>query len=84
MGKILRKFFVGEGGGKGVALFVISQLWVSLIVAQLIFGMPLWLYIVINLIGIVGSVLIYVLIAMKRVKLSNEQVNNGSKTIEKL
>ena len=84
MGKILRKFFVGEGAGKGVALFVISQLWVSLIVAQLIFGMPLWLYIVINLIGIVGSVLIYVLIAKKRVKLSNEQINNGSKTIEKL
>lgn len=84
MGKVLRKFFIGEGAGTGMALFVISQLWVSLIVAQLIFKMPLWLYIVINLTGIIGSVLIYILTAMKRVKLSKEQGNNGRETIETL
>lgn len=68
MGKILRKFFEGEGASKGMAFFVISQYWVSLVVAQLIFSMQVYMYVMLNLLGVLGSILIYWLIVFAKRK----------------
>lgn len=59
IGKILRKFYSGEGVSKKMKWFVISQLWVSLIVAQFIFTMHWAGMLLINSVGILSSLLIY-------------------------
>jgi uncharacterized membrane protein YbaN (DUF454 family) len=59
IGKLLQKFSSEKKVSKAFAWFVISQLWVSLIVAQLIIS-PKWLYItIINILGTVASIFLY-------------------------
>lgn len=62
IGRVIEKYFSGNKVSKGSIWFVISQWWVSLIVAQVIIR-PNWNWIIyINLFGILGSVAIYYLI----------------------
>jgi len=59
MGKVMRKVFGEEKTPLGYKLFVISQLWVSLIVAQVFFIRGTWQLIAINAGGIICSLLIF-------------------------
>jgi uncharacterized membrane protein YbaN (DUF454 family) len=61
LGKALKKF--GEkGNSTKVKWFVISQFWVSLIVAQFVFDLSYPMIIAINTVGIIGSIVIFKLI----------------------
>lgn len=62
IGKVIEKYFSGNKVSKGAIWFVISQWWVSLIVAQVIIRPDLKWIILINVIGVIGSVLIYFLL----------------------
>jgi len=57
--KVLQKYTSGEKISKPLVWFVISQLWVSLIVAQVLFKPNLVFIIVLNLLGILGSIFFY-------------------------
>lgn len=70
LGKVLKKFNEGNVSKK-TTWFVISQYWVSIVVAQFIFTMSLPAHIVLNCVGIVGSIIIYKLINNE--KKSNEE-----------
>ncbi|WP_343667586.1 YbaN family protein [Chitinophaga sp.] len=59
MGKVLARYSHGEGVSKGMVWLVISQLWVSLIVAQGLLRPEVWVMVVINAAGLAGSMLIY-------------------------
>lgn len=59
IGKVLQKYSSGEKISKPLVWLVISQLWVSLIVAQLLFKPNLVVSIVLNLLGILGSLFFY-------------------------
>lgn len=62
IGRVIEKYFSGNKVSKGAIWFVISQWWVSLIIAQVIMR-PSWSWIIlINLLGILGSIAIYYLI----------------------
>ena len=61
LGKVLKKFNSGDVSTK-TKWFVISQYWVSIVVAQFIFTMSLPFIIGLNSLGIIGSVIIYKLI----------------------
>ena len=56
---VLQKYTSGEKISKSLVWLVISQLWVSLIVAQVLFKPNLVFIIVLNLSGILGSIFIY-------------------------
>ena len=59
LGKIFKRYTSNEKMPKPVVWFVISQLWVSLFVAEIILK-PGWGYIIaINLTGVVASVFLY-------------------------
>jgi len=62
IGKVLTKFFSNTGVSKKMKWFVISQFWISIIVAQFVFNLSIYPIILINFTGIAGSVLIYRLI----------------------
>lgn len=62
IGNVLRKFNSVEGVSKKAIWFVISQLWVSLIIAQLLFSMNIYVLIAVNLAGLAGSLFIYQLL----------------------
>lgn len=62
IGKVIEKYFSGNKVSKGAIWFVISQWWVSLIVAQVIIRPDLKWIVLINVIGVIGSVLIYLLL----------------------
>ena len=62
LGTVLRKFNREEGVSQKAIWFVISQLWVSLIIAQILFSMNIYVQIALNLAGLVGSLLIYYLL----------------------
>jgi uncharacterized membrane protein YbaN (DUF454 family) len=62
IGKVLTRFMSGEQPSKKAIWFVISQLWVSLIVAQIILRPDLNTILIINASGIVASILIYKLL----------------------
>lgn len=59
MGKVMRKVFSEEKTPLSYKLFVISQFWVSLIVAQVFFIRETWQFIVINGCGIICSAIIF-------------------------
>ena len=59
IGKVLQKYSSGEKISKPLVWLVISQLWVSLIVAQLLFKPNLVFCIVLNLLGVLGSLFFY-------------------------
>lgn len=59
IGNVLQKYSSGEKISKPLVWLVISQLWVSLIVAQLLFKPNLVFSIVLNLLGILGSIFFY-------------------------
>jgi uncharacterized membrane protein YbaN (DUF454 family) len=62
IGKVLQKYFSKEKLHPGAKWFVISQLWVSLILAQILFiSQPLY-FIIINVVGLLSSVIIYKLL----------------------
>lgn len=61
LGSVLKKFNSGEVSTK-TKWFVISQYWVSIIVAQFIFNLSLYFIIGLNSLGIIGSIIIYKLI----------------------
>lgn len=62
IGKVIEKYFSGNKVSKGAIWFVISQWWVSLIVAQVIIRPDLKWIVLINVISVIGSVLIYLLL----------------------
>lgn len=62
LAKILEKFAKGNVSEKA-KWFVISQFWVSLIIAQFIFTLSLTLIITLNGIGVIGSIVIYRLLS---------------------
>lgn len=59
MGKVMQKVFGEEKTPLGYKLFVLSQFWVSLIVAQLFFIRIPWQLIAINAGGVLCSILIF-------------------------
>jgi len=61
-GRVVKKYFSGDKVSAKAKWFVISQLWVSLIIAQIFFIRGINGYIIINSIGIVTSILIYKII----------------------
>lgn len=61
IGKALTKFSE-NGNSKKAKWFVISQFWVSLIVAQFVFDLSFLQIILINCVGVIGSFVIYRLI----------------------
>lgn len=66
IGKVIEKYFSGGPVSKGAVWFVISQWWVSLIIAQIIVR-PHWSWLlIINALGILGSILIYFLMIGRR------------------
>ncbi len=62
LGKVLNKFNSGNVSSKA-KWFVISQFWVSIIVAQFIFTLSIPIIILLNSIGVVGSIVIYRLLS---------------------
>ena len=62
LAKVLNKFNSGKVSEKA-KWFVISQFWVSIIIAQLVFKMPLSGMIMLNVLGIIGSIVIYRLLS---------------------
>ncbi len=62
IGPVLKKFYSSEKVSKGMKWFVISQLWVSVIVAHIVFPLPITGLIIIYLAGIISSIIIYKLI----------------------
>jgi uncharacterized membrane protein YbaN (DUF454 family) len=61
-GKVMTKYFTAGNVSKGAKWFVISQFWVSLIVAQILFVHRLNYAIMLNAAGIILSIVIYRLI----------------------
>lgn len=66
LAKVLNKFN-GEKVSEKTKWFVISQFWVSIVVAQLIFTLSLPFIIGLNTIGIIGSIIIYRLLSNGKV-----------------
>lgn len=62
LAKVLEKFSKGNVSEK-TKWFVISQYWVSIIIAQFIFTLSLTLIIILNAIGVIGSIVIYKLLS---------------------
>lgn len=62
LGKVLNKFNK-ENVTEKAKWFVISQYWVSIIVAQIIFTLSVPLIIGLNCLGIIGSIVIYKLLS---------------------
>lgn len=65
LGKVLTKFSNGKVSSKA-KWFVISQFWVSILVAQFIFTLSIPVHILLDSIGLVGSVIIYRLLTHGR------------------
>lgn len=62
LAKVLTKFN-GEKVSEKAKWFVISQYWVSIIIAQLIFSLSLTFMIGLNVVGVIGSFIIYKLLS---------------------
>ena len=62
LAKVLTKFN-GEKVSEKAKWFVISQYWVSIIVAQLVFKLSLAAIIGLNAVGVIGSIVIYRLLS---------------------
>lgn len=62
IGPMLQKYFSGEKVSKGAIWFVISQLWLSIIIAIFIFKLKTVAIISVIVIGILCSVIIYKLL----------------------
>lgn len=62
LAKVLNKFSKENISGRA-KWFVISQYWVSIIVAQLLFTLSLAFIIGLNAIGVIGSIIIYRLLS---------------------
>jgi len=62
IGKVLQKYFSKEKLSPGAKWFVISQLWVSLILAQILFIREPLYFVLINVVGLLSSFLIYKLL----------------------
>lgn len=62
IGPALKKFFGADGVSKKMKWFIISQLWVSLIIAQFVFPLSIFWIVCVNLGGIIGSIAMYRLI----------------------
>jgi len=61
LGRILREFHAQKTVPLGFKIFVVSQLWVSIVVAQIWFIEQLWIRILVFASGIFFSVLIFLL-----------------------
>ena len=59
IGPILKKSQAGKKRSKGVKLFIILQLWISIIVAQIFFPIPFYWMITINIASVIVSVFMY-------------------------
>jgi len=59
IGPILKKSQAGKKRSKRVKLFIILQLWISIIIAQILFPIPIYWMVTINVISLVVSVFMY-------------------------
>jgi len=62
IGKILKKYFSEDKTSIKVKLFIISQLWISLIIAQVFFINEFNHLIIINILGVIVSILLYLIL----------------------
>lgn len=63
IGPVLEKFYSSEKTSNGMKWFVISQLWVSVIVAHLVFPLATLGLVLLYSAGIISSIIIYKLIS---------------------
>ncbi|MFC4636055.1 YbaN family protein [Dokdonia ponticola] len=62
IGPMLQKYFSGEKVSKGAIWFVISQLWLSILIALFVFNLKIIAKISVVVVGIVCSIIIYMLL----------------------
>ena len=62
IGPMLQKYFSGEKVSKGAIWFVISQLWLSIIIALFVFNLKMFAKVSVVVVGIVCSIIIYMLL----------------------
>jgi len=62
IGPMLQKYFSGEKVSKGAIWFVISQLWLSIIIALFVFNLKMIAKVSVVVVGIVCSIIIYMLL----------------------